>query len=186
MSTIINLLDDKTRPKAPKIEGVTPAQRQRGKHLAMIHNWHLEQMNEVRDVLQRVEAQEESLPTLSGAISSMQMAANYRLFGNLCGRECQILNLHHMIENESIFPALREAGEGLRKVVDRLSEEHAIVHQLLEELNAAAADAVTEPGSDTFSKLKAAFLLLDRVVRSHFGYEQEELEEAIGYLDVPI
>ena len=40
---------------------------------------------------------------------------------------------------------------------------------------------MTEPGRETFAELKAAFLALERFVRSHFGYEQEELEEALGY-----
>ena len=46
--------------------------------------------------------------------------------------------------------------------------------------------AVREPGRETFAALKASFLALDRVVHSHFGYEQEELEEALGYFAVPL
>ncbi len=182
----IKLLDDATRPKAPWIEGITEAQRRRGKGLALIHDYHLAQMNEVRWMMEQVEAGEQSAATLVDAISSMQMAANYRIFGNLCGRECHMLKLHHTIEDESIFPVLREGSDGLRSVVERLSEEHAIVHQLLERLHAHAIKAVQEPGGETFAAVKAAFLALDRVVRSHFGYEQEELEEALGHFAVPL
>jgi len=178
--TAITLLDDATRPKAPKIEGITPAQRRQGKRLALIHEHHLEQMNEVRWVMEQVEAGEQSAETLLEAISSLQMAANYRVFGNLCGRECQMLTLHHTIEDQSIFPALRHGSDGLTKVVDRLAQEHLIIHQLLEALHDKAVNAVREPGRETFAALKAAFLALDRVVRSHFGYEQEELGEALG------
>jgi hypothetical protein len=56
----------------------------------------------------------------------------------------------------------------------------------LERLHAHAIQAVQAPGPETFAALKAAFLALDRVVRSHFGYEQEELEEALGYFAVPL
>jgi iron-sulfur cluster repair protein YtfE (RIC family) len=184
--TAITLLDDATRPKAPKIEGITPAQRRQGKRLALIHEYHLEQMNEVRWVMEQVEAGEQSTETLLEAISSLQMAANYRVFGNLCGRECQMLTLHHTIEDQSIFPELRQGSDGLRKVVDRLAQEHLIIHQLLEALHDKAVNAVREPGRETFAALKAAFLALDRVVRSHFGYEQEELEEALGYFGIPL
>jgi hypothetical protein len=184
--TAITLLDDATRPKAPKIEGITPAQRRQGKRLALIHEHHLEQMNEVRWVMEQVEAGEQSAETLLEAISSLQMAANYRVFGNLCGRECQMLTLHHTIEDQSIFPALRHGSDGLTKVVDRLAQEHLIIHQLLEALHDKAVNAVREPGRETFAALKAAFLALDRVVRSHFGYEQEELEEALGYFGIPL
>lgn len=184
--TAITLLDDATRPKAPKIEGITPAQRRQGKRLALIHEHHLEQMNEVRWVMEQVEAGEQSAETLLEAISSLQMAANYRVFGNLCGRECQMLTLHHTIEDQSIFPALRHGSDGLTKVVDRLAQEHLIIHQLLEALHDKAVNAVREPGRETFAALKAAFLALDRVVRSHFGYEQEELGEALGYFGIPL
>jgi hypothetical protein len=185
-STAITFLDDATRPKAPKIEGVTPAQRQRGKRLALIHDFHLEQMNEVRWVMEQVEAGEAGVAELRDAISALQMAANYRLFGNLCGQECQMLTLHHTIEDHSIFPVLRRGSGGLRQVVDRLSQEHLIIHRLLQALEDSAINAVREPGGETFAELKAAFLALERVVRSHFGYEQEELEEALGYFDVPL
>jgi hypothetical protein len=184
--TAIAFLDDATRPKAPKIEGVTPAQRRQGKRLALIHDYHLSQMNEVRWVMEQVEAGAQSAATLLEAISSLQMAANYRLFGNLCGQECQMLTAHHTIEDYSIFPLLRHGSDGLTKVVDRLSQEHLIIHQLLEALEDKAVNAVNEPGAETFSELKAAFLALDRVVRSHFGYEQEELEEALGYFGIPL
>jgi len=186
LNTAIALLDDSTRPKTPKIEGITPAQRLQGKRLALIHAFHLEQMNEVRWVMEQVEAGEQSAAALADAISAMQMAGNYRLFGNLCGRECQMLTLHHAIEDQSMFPALRHGSDGLRKVVDRLSEEHSIIHRLLQALEAAAVNAVTEPGRETFAEVKAAFLALERVVHSHFGYEQTELEEALGYYDVPL
>jgi hypothetical protein len=182
----IVLLDDATRPKAPKIDGVTPEQRRRGKRLALIHDFHLEQMGEVRWMMAQVEAGAESAGRLREAISTLQMAANYRLFGNLCGRECQMLTLHHSIEDHSIFPLLREGSQGLRRVVDRLSAEHGIIHRLLLALEDHADETVNTPGPESFARLKAAFLALDRVVRSHFGYEQEELEEALGYFAVPL
>ena len=184
--TAITLLDDTTRPKAPKIEGVTPVQRRIGRRLALIHAHHLEQMHHVRWVMEQVEAGEQNAAKLLDAISSMQMTANYRLFGNLCGRECQMLTLHHTIEDQHMFPALRQASGTLKEVVDRLSQEHVIIHQLLETLEAAAITAITKPGGEIFSELKTVFLALERFVRSHFGYEQEELEEALGYYDIPL
>ena len=67
-----------------------------------------------------------------------------------------------------------------------MSQEHLIIHQLLEALEASAVNAIQQPGGETFSDLKTAFLALERFVRSHFGYEQEELEEALGYYDIPL
>jgi hypothetical protein len=99
-----NSLTTRRVRRRPKIEGITEAQRRRGKGLTLIHDYHLAQMNEVRWIMEQVEAGEQSAATLVDAIFSMEMAANYRIFGNPCGRECHMLTLHHTIEDESIFP----------------------------------------------------------------------------------
>lgn len=186
MSYTINLLDDSTRPKAPKIEGVTPGQRMRGRRLAMIHNLHLEQMAEVRRVMEQVAAGEETIEKLGSAVSSIQMVSNYRLFGTLCGRECAALTFHHTSEDELVFPALSGRNEGLQKVIDRLIAEHGIIHELLEQLQSTALEAIEKPGSETFARLREIFAVLERFMKSHFGYEQVELEEALGHWNVPL
>ena len=183
----ITLLDDTKRPKAPKIADVTPDQRQQGRRLALFHRWHLQQMQGVAQVMQQVEVGEKSLAQLDGAISELQMAANYRQFGNLCGAECEMLTGHHSVEDQFIFPALHGNGShGLRKVVERLREEHAVIHHVIEELEAGAKAAMQNPGAETFAILKSIFLRLEQLVRSHFRYEETELEEALGYHGIGI
>lgn len=186
MSVTINLLDDSTRPKAPKIEGVTPRQRAHGKRLAIIHDLHLQQMAQVRQVMERIAAGEEGIEQLGPVLSSMQMTMNYRTFGNLCGRECQALTFHHTSEDQIIFPTLQQGSDGLGKVLKRLKAEHLVIHQLIEQMEARAIEAIDAPGPETFSRLREAFETLERIVKSHFGYEQEELEEAIGYWNAPM
>ncbi|MGF0540043.1 hypothetical protein ACQQ2Q_18780 [Agrobacterium sp. ES01] len=45
-----------------------------------------------------------------------------------------------------------------------------------------AADALAEaPSEENFIEAGNTFRKLEEVVRSHFGYEETELEEAIGY-----
>ena len=177
----ITLIDESTRPKAPRIEGATPAHRQQGKHLAMIHAMHLQQIAEVERVIQQIESGEAGMPRLGQAISGLQMASNYRLFGTLCGQECQVLNFHHTAEDQQIFPALMNGSQGLRLVVERLIEEHAVIHRLIEEMEAQAVSLIQAPGLAGFQALKRTFATLVEIVRSHFGYEQAELEEALGY-----
>jgi len=191
MKPTITLLDDSTRPKAPKIEGLDAQQRAWGQRLRHIHDFHIEQLDDVRLVMEEVIAGEANPGAMPEAIAAMPMVSNYRLFGTLCGRECRMLSLHHMIEDQSMFPALRQesaraGSDGLRKVMDRLTQEHDVIHRLLDVVYKAAVAAAAEPGRETFAELKASFLVLERVVRSHFGYEQEELEEALGYFAIPL
>lgn len=114
------------------------------------------------------------------------MTINYRAFGNLCGRECQALTFHHTSEDQVIFPALTRGGDGLRRVIQRLKEEHLVIHQLIEQMEARAIEVIDTLGPEAFSRLCETFQILERIAKSHFGYEQEELQEAIGYWNAPM
>lgn len=169
------------RPKAPPIEGTTNVQRRQGRQLAAIHRMHLQQMGQVRRVMDAIAAGKTGPGALARAVPDLDMTRNYRQFGNLCGQECQFLDYHHSAEEQQIFPHLEGRGNaGLRAVIDKLREEHKVVHALLERLYSDAVRLVQDPSGDSFDEAKATFEALERVVRSHFGYEEEELEEALG------
>lgn len=180
----ITLLDETTRPKAPRIAGATPAHRERGSRLGLFHAMHLQEIAKVEAMIRQIQAGQAEAAALGEAISGLQMAANYRLFGNLCGQECQFLTFHHRGEDSSIFPALMQGSDGLRRVVERLMEEHAVIHGLIEKMATEAEAIVRAPDAASFAALKSTFGTLVAMVRSHFGYEQTELEEALGYYDL--
>jgi iron-sulfur cluster repair protein YtfE (RIC family) len=179
--TRFTLLDDNNRPRAPKIDGLTSVQRHQGRRLSMFHNMHRRQLAEVAHVIDQIDA------TLLNKISALDMRHNFRVFGNMCGQECQMLSGHHGIEEQAVFPALHEAGSaGLRKVVERLIAEHVVVHELIDELDKRAHRATTEPTPENYNLLKTTFKDLNTCVQSHFGYEETELEEALGVIDAGI
>ncbi len=91
-----------------------------------------------------------------------------------------------MIEDEYVFPALHGRETGLTKVVERLKAEHLVIHALLVRLEAAASVIITDPGAKAARELRAEFARLEGFVASHFGYEQTELEEALGYYSIGI
>lgn len=186
MPFTIDLLNDDTRPRAPKIEGVTPAQRRQGRRLAAIHAMHLQQMAEVRRVLDKVGDRLRQPDDAFAAVENLDMTRNIRLSGSICGQECQMLTFHHTAEDQWIFPALMGHVQGLTKVVERLAEEHLLIHALIEKLEACAGAAMHIPTAQNFDELKDVFDILESVVHSHFGYEQEELEEALGFFEVDL
>lgn len=177
---------DDMRPRAPKIDSLSAQQKAHGRRLALIHDMHLRQLAAVRNVMDRVAAGQASTKTLSEAVSSIQMMHNYRQFGALCGQECAVLTSHHTIEDESIFPALSGRDEGLQRVIDRLIVEHGVIHELLEQLEAAARQLVDRPGDEGFARVQEYFSRIEIAVRSHFGYEQEELADALGYWNIAV
>lgn len=182
----INFLDDATRPKAPKLENLTPAQRAPGRHLRMIHDHLRHNMQALREMVDKVAAGEMTAAEVKAETDALEMVANYRHFGNLCGQHCQIVNTHHSIEDAHIFPALSEKGEAWKKVTDRLIAEHEIVHELLVRLVGALNALVQNPGAENFRAAREVNDALERVLLSHLGYEEDEIGDALGYFEVGV
>lgn len=182
----IEFLDDSTRPAAPPIEGASDLHRAHGRRLTLFHRYHLQQLSQLRRALDELEKGMGDVDALAAQVGSMAMIENYRRFGSLCGQECQLLTLHHTIEDQEIFPRLRDTGDGLRKVIDRLSAEHLIVHELLVRLQEATRRFAQDPGAASLASLRQVYEALERVVISHFGYEERELEEALGFYGIPL
>ncbi len=182
----INFLDDSTRPEAPRLEGLTERQRLPGRHLAMIHDHFRSNMAHLRDLIARAAEGEVSPAELKAESENMQMLQNYRQFGALCGQHCQIIHHHHSIEDQAIFPTLGEKSAAFKKVVDRLMQEHVIVHDLLVKLVGAINTLITDPGEQTFADVKTLYEALERVLLSHFGYEEDSIGDALGYYEIGV
>jgi hypothetical protein len=170
--------DEATRPHAAPPPG--PAPRRQGRSLAFIHRMHLASLDETMRMMERVEAGE-AAADLQAQVLSLEMTRNYAAFGTLCGRECWALEFHHRSESDEIFPALQtRGGPDLARVIARLVEEHAAIHHLLMDLAARVEGLGERPGPGSFAEARAALVRLDRIVRSHFGYEEAEIDDALA------
>jgi hypothetical protein len=175
-------VDEAGRPKAPPVPEATDIHRRQGRQLAAIHRHYLREMAQIGAVLARIEARDAPPEHLKQLVLSLDMAENFRAFGSLCGRECQVLKFHHDIESADMFPRIEAAGGGMfRAVVAKLKAEHEVVHELIIRLSTAADTLAQAPSEENFAQAASIFRKLEEVVRSHFGYEETELAEAIGY-----
>lgn len=175
-------LDEADRPKAPPVPEATDIHRRQGRQLAAIHGHYLREIAQIGAILTRIEAQDAPPEHLKRLVLSLDMAENFRAFGSLCGRECQVLKFHHDIESAHMFPRIETAGAGrFRGVVAKLKAEHEVVHELIIRLSGAAQALAEDPSEANFVQAANTFRKLEEVVRSHFGYEETELAEAIGY-----
>ncbi|WP_179240034.1 hemerythrin domain-containing protein [Methylobacterium radiotolerans] len=161
---------------------MTRAQRARGRRLALYHRHHLAELAAVRGALDRFLAGTGTVEAVTDGVASMTLTENYRAFGTLCGRQCHLLQMHHDIEEGDMYPRLRRS-DGLRRVLDRLGAEHRTVHALLERIRAIVRSVASAPTREQVLDLREVYGVFERVVISHFGYEERELEEAIGYYD---
>lgn len=182
----IGFLDDSTRPVAPKLTGLTPAQRAPGEHLKMIHEHFRGEMALLRRLIERASAGTVSGTELSAEAEALSLVTNYRRFGNLCGQHCQMVHGHHSIEDQVIFPALRDQSEILGKIADRLEAEHGVVHELMVRLMAAIGDLADAPTREHFAICRETYETLERVLISHFAYEEDEIGDAIGFYGIGI
>ncbi|WP_135503738.1 hemerythrin domain-containing protein [Roseovarius aestuariivivens] len=175
-------LNEAARPKAPPVPEATGQHRRQGRQLAAIHRHYLNEMAQIGAVLTKIEAGDAPPEHLKRIVLSLDMAENMRLFGSLCGRECQVLKFHHDIESGDMFPRIEASGAGrFKAIIAKLRAEHDVVHELIIRLGRAADALVDDPSQENFAQTATTFRKLEEIVRSHFGYEEDELAEAIGY-----
>lgn len=184
MQLNIAFLDDATRPPIPKLEGLTQDQRAAGQHLRMVHDHLRHNMVTLGTLIQRANAGSVSPAEIADETVNLEMVANYRRFGNLCGQHCQIVNTHHSIEDAHLFPVLGMQGEGFKAIADRLTAEHVIVHELLERLIDALNDLARKPDPASFENTKAIYHTLERILLSHLGWEEDAMGDALGYFGI--
>ena len=181
----IEFLDDETRPLAEKLD-VQPHQKAAGRHLRMIHSHYRGNMDQLRAYLDQVREGEGSVSELKDMAENLTIYENYRRFGNLCGQQCRALEMHHMIEDQAIFPKLLDKPNGLKAVTERLMAEHKIVHALLEKLIERIVALFDDTSKESFDAVVEVHDALEKFLRSHFGYEEDNIGDALGYFNIQI
>ena len=180
----IKFLDDATRPPVVRLDGLTDDQRKAGLHLKEVHNHLRDNMLALGRLIERAAAGGATAAEVTAEASALAMVSNYRRFGNLCGQHCQIVNVHHSIEDEAVFPAIAAQGLAFKAIADRLRAEHVVVHELLVRLIDALGALATEPGQVRFDEAVTVYRALERVLLSHLGYEEDAIGDALGYFRI--
>ncbi|GAA1880038.1 LLM class flavin-dependent oxidoreductase [Lapillicoccus jejuensis] len=171
--------DESTRPRFPAPEGAsyTAVQQAQPAHLVEVHDHLRSELEQLRGVIEQVEAGRTSVGQARSEISRMTLRQNAWTLGAYCEQYCRVLTTHHTIEDVSMFPRLRQVP-GAAPVLDRLTAEHHVIHDLLERVDRALVGLVTGgddglPG-DT-APLRAVVDLLSDALLSHLSYEEREL-----------
>ncbi|MFY1696576.1 LLM class flavin-dependent oxidoreductase [Solwaraspora sp. WMMA2101] len=175
------LWDESTRPTAPAPDPTlrySPAQRAAGQHLIDVHDHLRSELRTVRDLIGQVAAGSISAGGARAHINTMTMRQNNWTLGAYCESYCRVVTTHHTIEDISMLPQLRRADPGLAPVVDRLAEEHHVIHDVLERVDRALVALVSEP--DRIGEVQAAVDLLTDTLLSHLSYEERELVEPLA------
>lgn len=180
----IEFLDDATRPAPPKLEGLRPEHKHAGEHLKEVHNHLRDNMKTLRGLIERAAKGEITSGEVEATTSELEMVANFRRFGTLCGQYCQFVHGHHSLEDQMLFPAIAAQGAVFKKIAERLQAEHVVVHELLVRLVDALNTLAAEPNRQNFEATRTIYEALERVLLSHLGYEEDAIGDAMGYFGV--
>jgi hypothetical protein len=177
------LLDDATRPRRdagrPEASAaVTDIGRAGQQSLVSIHDHLRDELRQVVSVIDEVAAGSRDPAATRSLVNRMTMRQNYWSVGAFCAAYCRILSLHHTIEDQRLFRDLRDDDASLGPVLDRLSAEHEVIAEVLDRLDRALVEMVTDPGSVDRVREQAA--ALGESLLSHLAYEEEQLLDPIG------
>ncbi|MGC9670259.1 LLM class flavin-dependent oxidoreductase [Planosporangium sp. 12N6] len=175
------LWDESTRPVAPPAPAgqvYTDRARAVGQHLVDVHDHLRQELAQIRDVLAQVKDGTVSAGAARGVLNQMTMRQNNWTLGAYCAAYCTALTQHHGIEDSSIFPHLRRADAGLVPVIDRLEQEHVIIHEVVEGVDRALVNLMRDPGD--FRELQEAVDILTDTLLSHLSYEEHQIVEPLA------
>ena len=163
--------DESTRPRVTPPSDA-PAQGM-GQHLVLIHDMFRRELEAICDVRDQVRAGTLDISSLRQQIHELSLREAFEQLGTYCAQYCFHVNAHHSIEDAHLFPALRRATDELAPVLDRLSEEHMTIHQVLIELDRAAV--VLAGTGEGFDEVDRLVDVLASGLRSHLSYEESQL-----------
>jgi hemerythrin-like domain-containing protein len=167
-----------TRPDPPTGAVYTDHGRAISAHLIEIHDHLRAELARVRDLIRQVREGAVDAAGARSAISETTIRQNDWALAAYCASYCRFVTGHHMLEDEAAFPHLRAQEEGLGPVIDRLTEEHKIIHQVLNDFDQALVDHLRDP-ADVAGIQQAADILTDTLL-SHLAYEEAQLVEPLA------
>ncbi len=174
------------RPARPAGAGYTRTGRATSRHLIQIHDMLRSELASLRDLIAQVRDGLLSAGEARSQLNEMTMRRSNWTMGSYCQSYCRVVTHHHFAEDAMVFPHLRSRESGLGPVLDRLREEHGIIHEVLESVDRALVAFIAQP--EDLAELQEAVDLLTDTLLSHLAYEESQLLEPLaryGFYDSP-
>lgn len=173
--------DESTRPVGPPAPaGHVYSDRAKavGQHLVEVHDHLRHELSQVRDLLEQVRQGAMTAGRARAVLNEMTMRQNNWTLGAYCAAYCSMITQHHGLEDRAIFPHLRRADPVLVPVIDRLEQEHVIIHEVVDDVDRALVNLIRAPGE--FSELQEAVDTLTDALSSHLAYEEQQIAEPLS------
>lgn len=175
--------DESIRPRHERVAsgvGYSDAGRSASMTLVGVHNMLRRELSELRDILRQVRDGAMHAANARGALNEMALRQNDWTLGTICSRYCGVVAAHHSGEDSVLFPHLARREPQLKPVIDRLTDEHLVIHEAIEQVDHALVQHMTRPeGHDA---IQDAIDFLTDALLSHLAYEEQELVEPLARL----
>jgi alkanesulfonate monooxygenase SsuD/methylene tetrahydromethanopterin reductase-like flavin-dependent oxidoreductase (luciferase family)/hemerythrin-like domain-containing protein len=175
--------DESTRPHRPAADPATAYTRRGrlvGQHLIDVHDLLRRELDELREILRQVRDGALAPGEARSALNELALRQNDWTLGAFCARYCTAVAGHHGLEDDSIFPHLARSEAALGPVIERLADEHLVIHDAIQDVDRALVEHVNRP--DDYGPLQEAIDYLGDALLSHLAYEEQELVEPLARL----
>jgi hemerythrin-like domain-containing protein len=152
--------------------------------LLAIHEHLRQELAKLRQVIEEVREGRSSAAQARSYLNTMTMRQNYWTLGAFCAAYCRVVSVHHAIEDQSLFPDLRNADQSLGPILERLQHEHEGIAKVLAEVDAGLVAMVED--EERLDETGTAVDHLSDALLAHLKYEEEQLLEPIGRLAIRI
>ena len=152
-------------------------------HLVDVHDALRSELDQLRDVVEQVRRGLLQVGQARSVINTMTMRQNNWTLGAYCESYCRIVTGHHTLEDRSMLPYLASVDPAAVPVVERLTQEHQVIHGVLEEVDRRLVALVSAPVAGTSAALEELAGAVDRLsttLLSHLTYEETELHHPLA------
>ena len=138
------------------------------------------ELAQVRDLIDQVRSGALGIGAARSAINQMTMRQNNWTLGAYCASYCRVVTQHHSMEDQAVFPHLARQDSDLAPVIQRLADEHVVIHEVLDGVDRALVALAADPAE--LDGVQRAVDLLTDTLLSHLSYEEVELVEPLARL----
>jgi alkanesulfonate monooxygenase SsuD/methylene tetrahydromethanopterin reductase-like flavin-dependent oxidoreductase (luciferase family) len=175
--------DESTRPhRPPAAPDVTYSDRGKlvGQQLVNVHDILRTELTELREILANVRDGALNATDARSELGQMTLRQNDWTVGAFCSQYCGRVATHHGVEDQSVFPYLARAEPALAPVIQRLTDEHLVIHDAIQLVDAALVREINDPADR--DGIQAAIDFLTDALLSHLSYEEREIVEPLARL----
>ncbi len=150
-----------------------------GDHLVQVHDHLRHELAQLRELVLQVEAGRVEVAEARAAISELTLRQHDWRLGAYCAQYCRVVTMHHSLEDQLMYPRLRARDPSLGPAIDRMVEEHHVVHGRLEDVDRALVVLAEDPEAGP-AAVRTALAALEEELLAHLTYEEAQLVEPLN------